>query len=543
MNILNNLFKKTIAAFIAFIITFNLILFNYQRPVDVHADAITIGGSVVFSILAGVLAENLDDGADYVADDERNQMVKDYYEWQLEHYPEEFEQVYDQINNLPFNQQVGVLADQGISPTQFQDYVNKRKCIEDGEHSGYYWLSDASAIALNNLDIINHFPDWLLGKGMYAPETGTYNYVTEVTGEGEIVHTSQTNIGNLINDYYTNFCGRGTGWADWYFDNGSVVTIVISHFNNQDFFYLVYGDFPSCISGTYPTGFETSCSGVYIAKTNNKYNNNWVYTPYEIVAKIYIDTAGENSVSSGGTSVYGPDLKLKDTFFNDISKSVDDHNATYADDVTVHNSDGTTNVYENVTNVYYPVRAEESVDAETGETIITLVPLTADEIVSEGLSFDPTKVFEKPSETVITQPLVDTQTGEDVKVGAVTGAVSITNSQAIADAIAGDFVTGREGLDDFEIQRDLTTVFPFCLPFDIMRILDTFRADPVCPVIRFDFTQVYPFSLCPASYHDNLQFVLDFADYDVFIRIEKFAVIISYVLFLITKTRSALIRG
>lgn len=136
------------------------------------------------------------------------------------------------------------------------------------------------------------------------------------------------------------------------------------------------------------------------------------------------------------------------------------------------------------------------------------------------------------------------QTGVNENVSTVNGAVAISNIGDIANAVSSAINYGDGNLNGnkFEMNKDLTTVFPFCIPFDLIRVYKVFNADPVAPVFSFDFTTLPVFSDVPSEYHDNLVFTLDMADYDDFVQIEKVFVFLSFVLFLILKTRD-LVRG
>ncbi len=125
----------------------------------------------------------------------------------------------------------------------------------------------------------------------------------------------------------------------------------------------------------------------------------------------------------------------------------------------------------------------------------------------------------------------------------VTGPVTVTNTGAIAYSISQTYGKGNVDLNKFKIKKDLSTTFPFSLPWDIMRILRLFVAEPVAPVFEFDFSGYFPFNQVPAAYRDNLIFRLDLSEWNAVIKVEKFFVTIGYALFLITITRSKMIRG
>lgn len=78
-----------------------------------------------------------------------------------------------------------------------------------------------------------------------------------------------------------------------------------------------------------------------------------------------------------------------------------------------------------------------------------------------------------------------------------------------------------------------TTKFPFCLPFDIARIIGGFSATPVIPKLSFILIPANSFGLS----NEEIRVEIDFEPYDVFVKILRFFISAGFVFFLIKITR------
>lgn len=134
----------------------------------------------------------------------------------------------------------------------------------------------------------------------------------------------------------------------------------------------------------------------------------------------------------------------------------------------------------------YPVAAQNS-DVESRIQSETLVPITADTVIDNGI-IDDTKpvvirlpaVLPIPAETVSDLPLVQ----DDLLVVPYSDNPAQT-VQTLSDSLAQTL--GNTG--DYAI--DLTEYFPFCIPFDLYRLLSIFNAEPEAPVFDLPFVTGY----------------------------------------------------
>lgn len=78
-----------------------------------------------------------------------------------------------------------------------------------------------------------------------------------------------------------------------------------------------------------------------------------------------------------------------------------------------------------------------------------------------------------------------------------------------------------------------TTKFPFCLPFDIARLLGSFSSDAEIPVVSFILIPANSFGMN----NEEITVTIDFTTYDLFVRIFRFFVSLGFVFFLIKITR------
>ena len=98
------------------------------------------------------------------------------------------------------------------------------------------------------------------------------------------------------------------------------------------------------------------------------------------------------------------------------------------------------------------------------------------------------------------------------------------------------------GIDDYK--TDLRLVFPFCIPFDLIHLLNVFDAEPEAPVFEFplDIELNNPFSGGKVvDYH--YVFTLDMSDYESVVEILRIFQVIFFIIALMMITRQQMIKG
>ena len=104
-------------------------------------------------------------------------------------------------------------------------------------------------------------------------------------------------------------------------------------------------------------------------------------------------------------------------------------------------------------------------------------------------------------------------------------------------------------IDPDDYKADLRLVFPFCIPFDLVHLIQAFEADPEAPVFEFpvDIELNDPFAGSERSakkivdYHHT--FELDMSDYEPVIKIFRIFEIIFFIIGLLLITRQQMIKG
>lgn len=102
--------------------------------------------------------------------------------------------------------------------------------------------------------------------------------------------------------------------------------------------------------------------------------------------------------------------------------------------------------------------------------------------------------------------------------------------------------SGDTDLDNYK--ADLRDVFPFCIPFDLIHLLNALDAEPEAPVFKIplDLEAGNPFTGDKiVDYHSEM--VIDLSDYDDAIKVIRILEIIAFLLGLMLITRQQMIKG
>ena len=97
-------------------------------------------------------------------------------------------------------------------------------------------------------------------------------------------------------------------------------------------------------------------------------------------------------------------------------------------------------------------------------------------------------------------------------------------------------------IDDYK--ADLRDVFPFCIPFDLIHLLNVLDAEPEVPVFKIpiDLEAENPFTGDKiVDYHNEM--VIDLSDYDEAIKVVRILEIIAFLFGLMLITRQQMIKG
>ncbi|WP_303821906.1 hypothetical protein [Ruminococcus flavefaciens] len=479
--------KSRILAFLlGFIIIFNI---SFARPQTVEAvvgvdDAVIIG--LLFTAVTGAVfigGNALSGGAGADA----------FVDWMKEHHSSMVSYVSEKSQNGYVKSDVYSFL---IDKSFMIDFI---KCVHEflsskGEFTSEgYTYSSGDSVANGNLQQYIDFFAPMVSESLGISLDSARYWVQDW---GFIKRASEP--------LYVTFCRED------FYGNSPIIGFTI-HYSTTG-----YMDFNNnqTINSEYPTFWVNSFGGGVSWSYNTVFNDTSPFTPYDPVSYFYY-TPGVEGTSSSVTST--AELSTEgQAFASDPDTYAEKAAANATGTTVVHHTDGTKEVKEGV-----------EVD----------VPVTAS---GEGeYSHDSTR------DTTINKPASDVYGDE----GTLTdGAVSIDSKIVsmpgdIAAAISDTYGDGKVDFDDFKITKDITTTFPFSLPWDIYRVLHIFQTDPKVPVFEFDFGQYYPFNQVPAGSRDNLVFRLDLSEFSDLIAAEKFFVTIFYALGLIMATRSKMIRG
>lgn len=111
--------------------------------------------------------------------------------------------------------------------------------------------------------------------------------------------------------------------------------------------------------------------------------------------------------------------------------------------------------------------------------------------------------------------------------------------------ISPDISDGTDtDIDPNKYKTDLRLVFPFCIPFDLVHLIQAFEAEPKAPVFEFpvDMELTNPFTEKKIlDYHHT--FELDMSDFEPVIKILRIFEIIFFIIGLLMITRQQMIKG
>ena len=99
-------------------------------------------------------------------------------------------------------------------------------------------------------------------------------------------------------------------------------------------------------------------------------------------------------------------------------------------------------------------------------------------------------------------------------------------------------------VDPDKYKTDLRLVFPFCIPFDLVHLIQAFEAEPEAPVFEFplDLELENPWTGKKILDYHHV-FKLDMSDYEPVIKIFRIFEIIFFIIGLLMITRQQMIKG
>lgn len=151
-----------------------------------------------------------------------------------------------------------------------------------------------------------------------------------------------------------------------------------------------------------------------------------------------------------------------------------------------------------------------------------------------GLDFDITEVSQNVAEinAIETDTIVSTLPGSIAQEQALADTPSAVLDQDIAKTLDIPYLTAD--IPSISAPAALwTTKFPFCLPWDISNLVSSFSGEAEAPVFHLLIMPENSFGI----QNDDIYLDIDFADYDVLVKILRFFISVEFVLALILITR------
>lgn len=193
---------------------------------------------------------------------------------------------------------------------------------------------------------------------------------------------------------------------------------------------------------------------------------------------------------------------------------------------------GTTNTYK-VMKAYGDVRYEDGTQISTAETVsqvgetedgtaVTTDMLNADGTVTiDGVTYYPLDYldFDKFDDTAIID-LLNQILLEIDNAAVVEGDNTITNDITQDISVELDI----DSLSNFQMSTGISSVFPFCLPFDFVRGIELFSAKPVAPVFEIPFN-IPSFGLFPGF---ESTITLDMSEYSEYFEVGRWVQVILF---------------
>lgn len=250
------------------------------------------------------------------------------------------------------------------------------------------------------------------------------------------------------------------------------------------------------ISGKYPSYFELSLRVHHLEPTP--------------LAATYVDYQVHSSK-------YGSTLNLEDILINGVSIR-----------------EGGIVTEEKITIPYTP----EVKAGATEEKLTTSLPVGSTVTYPSDLTTNFPATADKPISTVTDIPNVKVDTNATDIPGTDTGVIegTLTNIaellQSLVNAITNIFVPPSEDLVNIDLSPlyvGITDKFPFSVPFDLIKTFQNMSDSSKAPRFEVKF---------PEKYFGSYTFVIDFEQFNDFVLILRYFLLLSFIVFLILQTRN-----
>lgn len=300
-------------------------------------------------------------------------------------------------------------------------------------------------------------------------------------------------IDNAIDDWFRDF-------FDDIHNNKTKVEDVVKPVLKGNFDLHGYG---ACYYGNFfPSPAYYYCDYIIVSKD---YSNYTLVNRHRI---FYVNSSSWSDVS--GSITYNADTCLGlygDVRYEDGTKADTDDEYEYPLGET---EDGT-----KVTVDMLNPDANVKLDRVTGEVLDPSTPITPDVVVQNPSDYINIEYYTDPAVIDLLQQILNALDNANV--------VAPDDTKDIVDEIAVDLDISQE-LTDYSLPAVIATVFPFCLPFDFVRGMKLFSADPVTPYFEVEI-DVPAFLNVP---NQKWKFVIDLEKFETLAKITRWLSVISF---------------
>lgn len=264
-----------------------------------------------------------------------------------------------------------------------------------------------------------------------------------------------------------------------------------------------------------------------VSKTKDfKVNRSFLDSNLEITVRAYFSSTANknlfvfNTIDSVGSGYNQLDVDSTNIVIQDMLFTIDGTAISYKDLV----GEGT------ITIPYSP----EVSSGASEEKLTTSLPVGSTLTYPSDLTTNFPATADKPIANVTDIPGVQVDTNVNTETGVIEG--TLTNIaellQSLVNAITNIFIPPMDDLVPLDLSPlyfGITDKFPFSVPFDLIKTFQNMSDSSKAPRFEVKF---------PEKYFGSYTFVIDFEQFNDFVLILRYFLLLSFIIFLILQTRN-----
>lgn len=324
-----------------------------------------------------------------------------------------------------------------------------------------------------------------------------------------------------LSDDYVNPTAKDDMWP--YETKGFGALLVISNINYPERVNLYYCDY--YVIFRYSSGYKE-----YDSNTVTRNGQEWRYYPKTNSYEKGSEYQGSNRSSYGWTGNLGQFYTSEGNVYNFYG------DVRYEDGTPVNPAEteyvlGETEDGTKITVDMLTPDANVKLDRVTGEVLDPSTPITPDVVVQNPSDYINIDYYTDPAVIDLLQQILNALDNANV--------AAPDDTKDIVDEIEGTVsIDVPEELTDYVVPTGISSVFPFCIPIDVYRGFKLLSRPAVAPKFEIPF-KIPAFGLFE-GYEDKV--VLDFSEYDEYIKIFRWFQIIGFG-FLLCSVTFKLVKG